>query len=129
MKKKPLLKALSFGAIAVIVYYFAGHDFMTFYAGGKTELLATAAQISERCNAAGACPATLEGWKPSGSRVDVLSKGNMLYFVTAGETDAASGQSKANQEFKLVYHFFMPDDWFEARGGVGRILTSGWTGR
>lgn len=129
MKKKPLLKALSFGVIVAILYYFVGHDFMTFYVGGKTELLATAAQINERCNADGACPAALEGWTPLGSRADVLSRDNMLYFVTAGETDAAGDQSKANQGFKLVYRFFMPDDWFEARGGIGRTLTSGWTGR
>jgi len=129
MKKKPLFKALSVGVIVAILYYFVGHDFMTFYVGGKTELLATAAQINERCNADGACPAALEGWTPLGSRADVLSRDNMLYFVTAGETDAAGDQSKANQGFKLVYRFFMPDDWFEAGGGVGRTLTSGWTGR
>ncbi|MCF8178189.1 MAG: hypothetical protein K9J74_06740 [Sulfuritalea sp.] len=129
MKKDSLLKALGSGAIVATLYYFAGHDFTIFYAGGKTELLATAAQINERCNAEGACPAVLAGWGPLGSRSDALFRGNMLYFVTAGEPNSASDQSKANQEFRLVYSFFMPDDWFEARGGVGKTLTSGWTGR
>ena len=42
---------------------------------------------------------------------------------------ADSAESKQSQTFKLVYCFFMPDNWFEVQGGVGKKVTSGWTGR
>lgn len=129
MKKLSLPKILIAIVILAILYHFVGQDFLTFYTGGKTELLATAAQINQRCNADGACPGALEGWKPLYGRADALSRGKMLYFFMAGETNAGGGQSQANRNFKLVYQFFMPDDWFEAKGGVGQTVTSGWAGR
>lgn len=129
MKKKFLLNALMAGFIAVILYFFVGHDFALFYTGGKADFLSTAAQINERCNADGSCPTALDGWVAQSFRADMLSKGNLLYFVSASKKATIGDRGKENQEFRLIYQFFMPDNWFEARGGVGRPLTSDWESR
>jgi hypothetical protein len=128
MKVKTAVNTLIVASILLIFYFFVGHGFVKFYTGGKTELLETAAYINKLCNANGSCPTTLEGWQKSHSE-STLTKGRMLYYVNPEEEIKGSGERKKNQTFKLVYRFFMPDNWFEARGGVGKEVTSGWTGR
>lgn len=127
MKIRPF-KLLMIGAVLLLVYVFAGHDVVRFYAGGKSEILEAGKQINALCNAHGACPTTLEGWETSAAGTS-LAKGAMLYFVDAGEEGKGDGVGKRNQTFKLVYRFSMPDDWYEVKGGVGKQVTAGWTGR
>ena len=129
MKKKFFQKALIISIIIVILYYFSGHDFLTFYTGGKAELLATAEQINKRCNADGSCPTSLVGWTTLSHRTDMLSKGSMLYLVTADNSTLGGDTKKQNQTFRLIYQFAMPDNWYEAQGGVGQRVTSVWMER
>ena len=129
MKKKTVLNALLIGSILLICYYFAGHHFATFYFGGKTAMLETAAHINKLCNTNGTCPTTLEGWQVRRNGSETLFKDNMLYFVTSGEGGKDSDQRKKHQSFRLVYRFLIPDDWFEVQGGVGKKVTSGWKSR
>lgn len=129
MKMRSVLNGLIVGAIALVLYAFAGHDFVKFYLGGKSEMVASAMQINMQCNAQRACPTTLEQWQVRGTGGATLFKGNMLYFVTPGEGGAESEQGMGHQGFRLVYRFFMPDSWFEVQGGVGRQVTSGWKSR
>ncbi|MEW6671624.1 MAG: hypothetical protein AB1427_07965 [Thermodesulfobacteriota bacterium] len=128
MKKKTVVNTLIVGSIFLIFYFFVGHDFVKFYFGGKTEILEAAEHINKLCNANGSCPTVLGGWQKAYSG-NHLFKGNMLYFVDTGEGGKDKGRSRKLQEFRLVYRFFMPDNWFEARGGVGMKVTSGWMDR
>ena len=116
-----LLDWLIVAVVLLILYTFAGHSFVTFYLGGKTELLETAERINRQCAEQATCPTALPGWRQQFGGT-ALARGNMLYFTG----DEAAGQP---QSFRLVYSFFMPDDWFEASGGVGKPVTAGWTGR
>ncbi|MBI5552297.1 MAG: hypothetical protein HY911_12380 [Desulfobacterales bacterium] len=127
MKIKPV-SILMILSVLVILYLFAGHGFLKFYLGGKAEILEAGEHINSLCNANGACPTTLEGWEQANSGAH-LFKNEMLYYVDPGEDIKDGGERKQNQTFKLVYRFFMPDDWFEVQGGVGKQVTSGWTGR
>lgn len=129
MKKKSVLNILIIGSVLLILYFFVGHGFVKFYVGGKAEILNTAAEINKQCNANGACPTSLEGWRVRRDEPLMLSKGNMLYFVTTDKEDKDNDKGMKNQSFKLVYHFFMPDDWFEVQGGVGKQVISGWKSR
>ena len=129
MKMKTIINSLIIGAIIFILYFFVGHDFTKFYFGGKTELLETAEHINKLCNANGLCPIKLEGWQVIESQSKRLYKDNMIYIVTLGEGSKNGGMSKKHQEFRLVYRFFPPDHWFEAQGGVGKKVTSGWESR
>ena len=129
MNKKTVLNSLIVGLIFLILYLFAGHGFVKFYAGGKTEILETGAHINKLCNANGTCPTILDGWQMSGTNSDMLIKDNMVYFVGSGEGSIDSDKSKNHQTFRLVYRFFVPDDWFEVQGGVGKKVTSAWKSR
>ena len=129
MKIKTIINTLIVGSIFLIIYFFAGHDFVRFYFGGKTEIHETAEHINRLCNANGSCPETLEGWQIRGEGSGMMFKGNMIYFITQAEGSKAGDQSKKHQEFKLVYRFFLPDHWYEARGGVGMKVSSGWESR
>lgn len=127
MKIKPG-KVLIICATLLVLYVFAGHDVVTFYVGGKSEILEAGNQINALCNVNGACPATLEGWEKSAAG-NSLAKGSMLYFVDTGDDGKDDNARKSHQTFKLVYRFSMPDDWYEVKGGVGKHVTAGWAGR
>ena len=127
MKMKPVTILIMLAAL-MMLYVFAGHDVVTFYAGGKTEILEAGKQITTLCNAQGACPTTLEGWEQSTVGTS-LSRGSMLYFVDADEESTDGVARKQHQTFRLVYRFSLPDDWYEVRGGVGKNITAGWAGR
>ena len=121
MKKGRVSNLLATGGLLLVLYLFVGHGFVKFYLGGKAELLDAASQIQQQCVSNGACPTALPGWQPWGDN-RALAKGELLYFVTVDE----GGRPHA---FRLVYQFFMPDDWFEAEGGVDRTVTAGWKSR
>lgn len=121
MKMKTASNTLVIGSLLLLLYLFVGHGFVHFYLGGKAELLETAAEIKAQCDGGGACPATLPGWQPWGDN-RALAKGEMLYFAVEDESGRRSS-------FRLVYRFFMPDDWFEAEGGVDKSVSSGWKSR
>lgn len=127
MKIKPVKILVILSGLAIL-YLFAGHGFLKFYLGGKAEILETGDRINKLCNANGSCPTTLEGWEKANSGTHLFRK-EMLYYVAPGEDLKDGAERKKNQTFKLVYRFFMPDDWFEVQGGVGQQVTSGWTGR
>ncbi len=129
MKKKTIVNTLIIGSILLILYFFVGHDFVKFYFGGKTEILEAGAHINKLCNANRSCPKTPEGWQAWRSESEALFKENMIDFVTPGEGSKDNGKRKKHQEFRLVYRFFLPDDWFEVQGGVGKKVTSGWKSR
>jgi len=129
MKMKTVLNTLIIGSLFLILYFFAGHDFVKFYFGGKTEILQAAAHINKLCSADESSPTTLKGWQVWRSGRETLSKDNMLYFVTPGKGSKGSDKSKRHQTFRLVYRFFMPDHWFEVQGGVGKNVASGWKSR
>jgi hypothetical protein len=113
-------------SVFLIIYLFVGHGFTEFYFGGKTEMLEVAGRVNKLCNDSGSCPATLEGWQARGSKTMPLFNGNMRYFAMAEENSSHGAKRK---EFRLVYSFFMPDDWFEVEGGVGKPISSGWKSR
>ena len=123
MKKKTLI----IGSILLLLFIFIGQGFVAFYLGGKEEILKTAAIINDACNAGGSCPATLEGWQGENGK---LRKGQMLYMTTPVPGGGNNETSLKPQSFRLIYMMSFPtDDWFEVQGGVGRKVTSGWTGR
>ncbi|MDZ4163489.1 MAG: hypothetical protein U1C55_00010 [Smithellaceae bacterium] len=128
MKRKSVVNTLIIGSILLMFYVFAGHDFFKFYFSGKEEIIEAGEHINKICNANGSCPTTMERWQKSDSGNHLL-KGNMLYYVDFGQEIKGSSKMGKNQTFKIVYSFFMPDDWFEVQGGVGKKVTSGWTGR
>ena len=117
------------GFIVLVAYYFAGHDYLRFLLGGKSAMLEVAAQINDLCNTDGSCPTTLEGWQAAPGESVMLSRDNMLYFASPGEGRDASVGNKKYPAFRLVYRFFLPDHWFEARGGTNQAVTSGWESR
>lgn len=129
MKTRSLINGLIVALIVLILYAIAGHDFVKFYFGGKSEMVAEAHSLNALCNAQGACPVVLDSWHAGGTRGGALFKGNLAYFVISGEGPAGGGQSTERQGFRLVYRFFMPDSWYEVQGGVGRQITSGWRSR
>lgn len=114
--------ALVVGGILLILYMFVGHGYVRFLFGGKAEMLQAAAEVNRLCNTDGSCPVSLPGWREQEHGPASLRKDVMLYLVTPG----GGGDGKEHQAFRLVYTFFLPDHWFEARGGVGREVTSGW---
>lgn len=127
MKKKTVVKTLIIGTILLIFYLFIGHGFVEFYFGGKKEILQTAALINKLCNANGSCPLTLVNWEGENGR---LRKGRNLYIATPIPGSENNEKSLKPQSFKLIYVMaFPPDDWFEVQGGVGKKVTSGWSGR
>ncbi len=127
MKKKTIVKTLIIGSILLILYFFIGQGFVEFYFGGKKEILQTAVLINDLCNANGSCPLMLENWEGENGR---LRKGRLLYIATPIQGSENNEKSLKPQSFKLIYVMtFPPDDWFEVQGGVGKKVTSGWTGR
>lgn len=127
MKMKTVVKTLIISSILLILYLFIGHGFVEFYFGGKKEILQTATLINNLCNANGSCPLLLEGWEGENGK---LRKGRMLYIPTPIPGSENNEQSIKPQSFRLIYVMpFPPDDWFEVQGGVGKKITSGWTGR
>jgi hypothetical protein len=54
----------------------------------------------------------------------------MLYMTTPLPGSEHNEMSRKPQSFRLIYVMTFPtDDWFEVQGGVGKKVTSGWTGR
>lgn len=127
MKPKTVIKTLIMGSILLTLYLFIGHGFVEFYFYGKKEILQTANLINKLCNAKGSCPLMLESWEGENGR---LRKGQMLYITTPMPGSENNEKSIKPQSFRLIYVMSFPtDDWFEVQGGVGRKVTSGWTGR
>lgn len=127
MKRKTAVNTLIICSVFLVLYLFVGHGFVKFYSGGKKEILQTASHINDLCNASGSCPSMLEGWQGENGR---LRKGQMLYIPAPAPESGNSEKSPKPQSFRLIYMMSFPtDDWFEAQGGVGKKVTSGWTGR
>lgn len=127
MKKKTVVKTLTIGSILLMLCLFIGQGIVEFYFSGKKEILQTAALINDLCNANGSCPVMLERWEGENGR---LRKGRMLYMTTPIPGSENNEKSLKPQSFRLIYVMtFPPDDWFEVQGGVGKKVTSGWTGR
>jgi hypothetical protein len=106
---------------------FIGHGFVEFYFGGKKAILQTASLINNLCNAHGSCPLMIESWEGDNGR---LRKGRMLYITAPIPGSENNEKSRKPQSFRIIYVMTFPqDDWFEVQGGVGKNVTSGWTGR
>ena len=132
MKRKTIIRAFIYIIFPglLIIYFVAGHAFVKFYVGGKKELLTTAKKINVLCNKSGTCPTRLAGWESNNYDSEtVLRKGNMLCYVTSITNSKDGNVHKKYQSFRLVYTFFQPDSWYEAQGGVGKVVTSGWESR
>lgn len=127
MKIKYVINTIIIVFIILIFYIFIGFNFVDLYFGGKTELIEAAEYINMLCKTNGSCPLTIEGWQ--GDKDGPLRKGKMLYFVVPGKESRDSKESVKPQSFRLIYTMTFPDHWFEARGGVGKQVTSGWTSR
>lgn len=127
MKAKAVRNSLIAGSILLALYVLVGQGFVEYVFNGKDEIIKTADHINNLCNANGSCPLTLDGWTGENGR---LRKGQMLYIATQNQTNKNDGMGDKPQSFKLIYVMAFPqDDWFEAQGGVGKNVTSGWTGR
>jgi len=127
MKLKYVVNTLIMSSILLMLYLFIGQGFVEFYFVGKKEMLQTASLINNLCNANGSCPLTLESWKGENGR---LRKGRMLYMTTPIPEIENNDKSLKSLSFRLIYVMTFPtDDWFEVQGGVGKTVTSGWTGR
>lgn len=127
MKLKTIAKTLIVSSILLTLYFFIGHPFVEFYLSGKKEILQTASHINSLCNANGSCPLTLDGWQGENGR---LRKGRFMYMTTPIPESENNDKSLKSRSFKLIYVMAFPtDDWFEVQGGVGKKVTSGWTGR
>ncbi len=127
MKMKTVVNTLIVGSILLFLYLFIGHGVVEFYSGGKKEILQTAVLINNLCNDNGSCPLVLESWEGENGK---LRKGRMLYVATPIPGSENNEKSLKPQSFKLIYVMTFPtDDWFEVQGGVGKTVTSGWTGR
>lgn len=127
MKRKTVVNTLIISSIILITYIFIGHGFVEFYFGGKKDILQTAAFINDQCNANGSCPLTLENWRGENGR---LRNGQKMYIVNPSPAGDNNQDSLKPKSFRLIYVMaFPPDDWFEVQGGVGKNVTSGWTGR
>jgi hypothetical protein len=127
MKIRTIVNMLIVGSILLIVYLVAGRSYVNFHTGGQAEFLRIAEQINGQCNANGACPTSLKGWRETSA--GPLRKDDMLYIVSPGEGGKAGATAKAHQAFRLIYTFFAPDSWFQAQGGVGIAMTSGMVSR
>lgn len=126
VKKRTFVKTLIVISVLFVLYVFIGNDFVEFYFGGKGRMLETADYINNLCNSNG-CPLMLEGWEGENGR---LRKGPMLYIAAQTPGNGHDEMIHKPQSFKLIYVMpFLQDDWFEAQGGVGKHVTSGWTGR
>ena len=127
MKKKTVARTLVIGSVLLLVYLFAAQGLVEFYFGGKIEILQAAELINNLCNADGSCPLKLEGWQAENGR---LRKGRLLYIPAPVPGSETAEKSRKPQAFRLIYEMPFPaDDWFEVQGGVGKKVTSGWTGR
>lgn len=127
MKMKTVVKILTIGSILFTVCLFIGQGIVEFYLSGKKEMLQTAALVNNLCNDHGSCPLLLASWEGENGR---LRKGRMLYMTTPIPGSEKNEKSLKPQSFKMIYVMaFPPDDWFEVQGGVGKEVTSGWTGR
>ena len=127
MKMKTVVNTLIISFILLILFLFIGQGFVEFYFGGKKEILQTAVLINNLCNANGSCPLMLENWEGENGR---LRKGRKLYITTPIPGSENNEKSLKPQAFRLIYVMTFPaDDWFEVQGGVGKKVTSGWTGR
>lgn len=124
---KTAANTLIISSILFLSYLFIGQGFVEFHFGGKKEMLQTAALINNLCNANGSCPFMLEGWEGEHGR---LRKGRILYIPTPIPGSENNEKGRKPQSFRMIYVMtFPPDDWFEVQGGVGKKVTSGWTGR
>ena len=124
---KTAVKTLTIGSILFLLCLFIGQGIIEFYFSGKKEILQTAALINNLCNDNGSCPLVLESWEGENGR---LRKGRMLYIATPLPGSENNEKSLKPQSFRLIYVMTFPaDDWFEVQGGIGKIVTSGWTGR
>ena len=124
---KTVVNTLIISSILLFLYLFIGHGFVEFYFGGKNEILQAAARINRLCNDHGSCPLVIEGWEGENGK---LRKSRMLYVATPTPGRENNEKSLNPQSFRLIYVMtFPPDDWFEVQGGVGKTVTSGWTGR
>ncbi len=129
---KNVFNTLIIGIMIFIGYTFVGHDYVNFYfLDGKKEVLDTAAEINALCNTHKSCPEALTGWHSDTIGGEpMLTKGNMIYFPVSDTKIAnAERKNKNYPSFRLVYRFFMPDDWPEASGGVGKTVTASWKSR
>ncbi len=127
MKMKTVVKTLTIGSVLFMLCLFIGQGIVEFYFSGKKEMLQTAALVNNLCNDNGSCPLLLESWEGENGR---LRKGRMLYMTTPIHGSEKNEKSLKPQSFKMIYVMaFPPDDWFEVQGGVGKEVTSGWTGR
>jgi len=127
MKIKTVVNTSIISFILLILYLFIGHGFVEFFFCGKKEIQQTAAFINNTCNANGSCPLMIESWEGKNGR---LKKGRMLYITTPIPVSENNGKSPVPQSFRLIYVMpLLTDDWFEVQGGVGKKVTSGWTGR
>ena len=125
-----LKKTLNLGivaAILAILYFTMGFSFVEFYFGGKDNTLHVAEAINKLCNDNGVCPETLDGWQPV--RKGVQRKDQLLYFAADGDRNETASSNPKPQTFRLVYSTTLPDHWFEAQGGVGKQVNSGWKSR
>ena len=127
MKMKTVVKTLTIGSVLFMLCLFIGQGIVEFYFSGKKEMLQTAALVNNLCNDNGSCPLLLESWEGENGR---LRKGRMLYMTTPIHGSEKNEKSLKPQSFKMIYVMALPpDDWFEVQGGVGKEVTSGWTGR
>jgi len=129
---KNVINTLIVGFMVFIGYTFVGHDYVKFnFLDGKAETLDVAKRINKLCNASGSCPKAFEGWQQDSIGGEpMLTKGSMIYFLLSDpKSEKSEDKNKSYPSFRLVYRFFMPDDWFEARGGVGMKVTAGWKSR
>ena len=121
--------ALTVGFIALVAYYFAGHGYLRFYPAGRSQMLQIAAQINQQCSAQRSCPKALAGWQAGDSESVMLSKEDLRYFASPTEGNNDKSGSGEYPAFRLIYRFFPPDHWFEARGGVNQAVSHGWQSR
>ena len=126
---KKLFNYLIAGCVLAILYVLFGHSYVKFYFGGKAEFLNLASSINNLCNTNKSCPKVPEGWQTPVGRPGNIREGNIFYYPEIREGGEESAVNEIFHEFTLVYGFFAPDHWFEAKGGVGRKLTSGWKNR
>jgi hypothetical protein len=127
MKMKTVVNTLMISSILLFLYLFIGQGIVEFYFSGKKEILQTAALINNLCNDHGSCPLVIESWEGENGR---LRKGRMMYVAVRPPGSEKNEKNVNPQSFKLIYVMtFPPDDWFEVQGGVGKTVTSGWTGR
>ncbi len=129
MKARTIVNTLIIGSMFLIFYSIAGHVYVSFYFGGKTEILEAAERINKLCNANGSCPRTIEGWRAPISGPVTLEKDYMFYYIDSGAGSKDSEENTDHDAFSLIYYFTAPDHWFEVQGGVGKTVTSGWESR